>query len=99
MPDWSVYLEALAPEGAGVPHDLFGFASTVMDLLSEYGATTSAGERSWSVQLSVTAKSSSEALDRAQELVAKAAVRVGLPDWPFVRVEAVWDELDRRRTE
>jgi predicted DNA-binding transcriptional regulator AlpA len=93
MPYWSVYLEALAPEGAGVPHDLFGLASTLMDLLSEHGAVTSAGDRSWSVQLSVTAKSSSDALDRAQELVAKAAVHVGLPDWPFVRVEAVWDEL------
>jgi hypothetical protein len=93
MRDWSVYLETLAPDGAGAPYDMFARASALMDLLTEQGAVTAADERSWSVQMAVTAESSAEALAAAGELVAKAAARAGLPDWPLVRLEAVWDEL------
>lgn len=96
MREWTVYVEALAPEGteAGYPPDLM--ASALMDQLADYGASVSADARSWSVQFSVEAESTSEAADYGRDLVLKAVDAAGLPDWPLVRLEAVWSALVER---
>lgn len=95
MREWTVYVEALAPEGAPeASPDVV--ASALMDQLADYGASASADEGSWSVQFSVEAESTSEAADHGRELVDKAAAAAGLPDWPLARLEAVWSALVER---
>ncbi len=88
------YTTELQVTGAGPGLDeVRDRADELMDQLADYGAVAAAGECSWSVQLTVPAESSAKAVAEAQKLVAKAAARAGLPKWPIVRLEAVWDEL------
>lgn len=93
MPEWAVYVEAVAPEGAPTATSAEVVAEVLMDKLAGYGASAAAGERSWSAQFSVEAESATEAASQGGELVAKAVAVAGLPDWPLARLEAVLSDL------
>lgn len=58
------------------------------------GVATGMGTQSYGAQVVVEADSSDEALERAMAIFARAAARVGLPDWPVVNVETTADEVE-----
>ncbi len=97
MREWTIYIEAMAPEGAEASTPADVVASALMDQLADNGASASADERSWSIQFLVEAESSPEAADQGRELIDKAVASAGLPDWPLVRLEAVWTDLVARK--
>lgn len=62
-----------------------GTAEEPIDGLGRYGA-----------RLAIEAHSPEEAVSEAISLLTKAAMNVGLPEWPVVRVEAAeWGEFER----
>ncbi len=95
MDEWSVYLEAEAPEGEHRdPETMFDAAARVLDQLAGHGPVATADARSWNVYLTVEAATPFEAGGLARTLIAPVLARVGLPLWPYVHCEATrWDRF------
>ena len=93
--DWSVLIEAEAPEGAAEAIDeetLERFATE----LQIHSPAVSATSDTWSARVYASGVSPLAAADGACHVVELAAKEVGLPAWPLVRVEVVTEEvLDR----
>ena len=64
-----------------------------MDLLEDYDGVVSAGERSWSVTLSVSAADAAAAGQLAASVVCELAVKAGMPSWPLVKSEVVRQDV------
>lgn len=97
---WSVLIEAVAPEGAALPADDDDRFDALADAVFKDDGVVSANSSSFSVRLSVEADDVLDACRQGRDVVGKAVANVGLPDWPYVRAEAVThDELDAELAE
>jgi hypothetical protein len=95
MKEWSVYIEAWAPDGN--PGSIDAADSRVGDLsaaLQPYAAVTSVDHYRWAVQTTLAAVSAQDAASRAADIVTTAAGQCRMPTWPIERLEVV--ELERR---
>ena len=86
---WSVLIEAVAPEGAALLAEDDERFDALADAVLEDDGVVSADSTSFSVRLSVEADDALHAVMHGRDLVWKAVANVGLPDWPYVRAEAV----------
>jgi hypothetical protein len=59
------------------------------------GIATGIGTNRYGARLVVEASSRQEAVDKATEVFARAAVRAGLPECPIVRIEVVSEDEDQ----
>lgn len=99
MSDYSVHVEARAPEDAEPIREALDPTDRLMDLLADHHGVCGADDRSWSVTLSVEGEDPRAACERGTELIIELAAQAGLPAWPLVRVEAVrGDVLDEDLT-
>jgi hypothetical protein len=93
--DWSVLVEAAAPEGPPPVHIDVEVLDQFLDLLREWGGAVSAGSASWSARIAVEASDVSHAVERACSLVRSAGVRAGMPKWPVRQVDATeWSRFE-----
>ena len=98
MREWSVLVEARSKTET-IEMDDERIVSLMNALHLHYGAV-SAGGSFWSARVTVEASSPASAVDWAVAVVTSAARAAGMPDWPYVRFEALsGDELDREIAE
>jgi predicted DNA-binding transcriptional regulator AlpA len=96
MDEWTVYIETMAPQGGedAHPDEMLERVDEMMDVLVDLSAVPSADERSWSVYVSLEVPAGQlPPTAEAGERVMEAAYKVGLPQWPVVRFEAVRSDV------
>jgi hypothetical protein len=88
--DWSVTIEARAPEGAALPDDLDEVGVRLLELLAQYGAAVSFDERGWSVTMSIDMEDTpGRVAELAEGIVTEMATKAGFPAWRSIRAEVV----------
>lgn len=91
---WSVLIEAAAPADAerlAVDDERF---DALVDAVTDYDGVITGGADRYSVRLSVEADDALHAVMHARDIVWKSTTNVGLPEWPFIHVDALThDEL------
>jgi len=86
---WSVHLELAAEVARAHIDPLDERLDLLAELLASHDGVVSCSEKSLSLRCSVTNERYDGALGEGSEIMQKALVEAGLPDWPVVRVEAV----------
>ena len=70
--------------------------SDLMELLRDHGAAVSYSSYRYTVRLAIEATTAEMAVSEALGTVQRYAEKVGLPSWPFVKLEATeWSEFER----
>jgi hypothetical protein len=98
MREWSVLVEARS-KAATIEVDDKRILHLSDGLDTHFGAV-SAGGSVWSARITVKASTPASAVELAVSVVEFAARTADMPDWPYVRIEALRDdELERHRGE
>lgn len=98
MSEWSIYIEAWAPESKpGSVDATDARVNALVDSLAPMGGVVTADSTRWTAQITMTGTSAVDVVDRGVDLVAMTAAQCRLPQWSIERVEVV--EVDRRDTE
>ncbi len=98
MREWSILVEARSTV-ATIEADDKRVLHLTDDLDPHFG-TVSAGGSVWSARIMVEASTPASAVQLAVSVVEFAARTADMPDWPYVRIEALRDdELERQITE
>jgi zinc-ribbon domain len=89
--EFSVLVEARAPEGAPGLDDATAdqAAAALVEALAGHYVSGGVGGRAWTARVTLAADSPALAVGEASVRVGGAALDAGLPEWPFVRIEAV----------
>ncbi len=94
MREWSVLVEARG-RAATIEADDTCVVDLTDGLHSHFGVV-SAGGSVWSARIMVEASTPASAVQLAVNVVEIAAQTAAMPDWPYIRIEALRDdELDR----
>jgi hypothetical protein len=89
MDEWSVLIEAIAPEGVrpiSIDGPRFEALSGALDAFD--AATTINEQGGWLVHMVINADGIFDAIAIAKDVVGPATIAAGIPDWPIVAVEA-----------
>jgi hypothetical protein len=89
---YSVYLEVRAPAGTFDAVDESA-GDKLMDLLEEHSGVVSTGGMYWSATISMQAANAAQAVSGGARIIESMACKVGLPEWPQVRAEAVRQDV------
>ncbi len=88
--EWSLLIEATAPEGQSADHDeILAALDELLDRLAIYGGSVGGGNRSWSARFDLEAPTALDATSQGAQVVELAVAGLGLPGWPITRVECV----------
>jgi hypothetical protein len=96
MDDYSVLVQARAPQGAGPAlADLDDHLDDFTDLIDACHGTAGVTDGGWEARVSIDAGTPEAAATRGAAFVRECATKAGLPDWPLVHLQAVrGDVLD-----
>ncbi|MGH9094064.1 MAG: helix-turn-helix transcriptional regulator [Acidimicrobiales bacterium] len=91
MTEWSVYVETRPHKDHATVDDstVMDGVAQLLDLLSDYGASTAGDHRGWSAWISLAADDAADALSQGVQVVFDYAKKAGLPYWPIIRSETV----------
>jgi hypothetical protein len=84
---WSVLVQAVGPDDAQEVDPNDDRFARFFELLRPYQGISGGGMVSWSTLLTVEASTAEEAAVSGNGIAREAARRVGLPDWPTLRLE------------